>query len=219
MALRRSGVRISYAPPKNLAVMAGFFAITIVMQLKWILIAGTVVATFCLYANQTDRGHFILPNKMSGYPKMIYKPDSFPLKVRLDNGNTLLINGGKAEIYNPITTQVHKIIPPRYWGHSTITKLKNGKILLTGGSEHPFSLRWFTLFSNCEFPSAAEIFDPKSNTFRKTGSLNIARENHTATLLNDGTVLITGGQDCTSCDSGDNLCNGTPPAELYIPAQ
>jgi hypothetical protein len=88
---------------------------------------------------------------------------------------------------------------------------------LTGGLEHPFSLRWFTLFSDCEFPSAAEIFDPRTNSFRKIGSLRTARDQHNATLLDNGYVLITGGRDCMSCDSNDNLCTETNDAELYIP--
>lgn len=49
-----------------------------------------------------------------------------------------------------------------------------------------------------------------SHGFTMTGTMNSARLSHTATLLNDGTVLIVGGQDIT----------GTPVAnsELYTPA-
>ncbi|MGC1596073.1 MAG: kelch repeat-containing protein [Candidatus Acidiferrales bacterium] len=49
-----------------------------------------------------------------------------------------------------------------------------------------------------------------SHGFAMTGSMNSERISHTATLLNDGTVLIVGGQDTT----------GTPVAnaELYAPA-
>jgi len=49
-----------------------------------------------------------------------------------------------------------------------------------------------------------------SHGFTMTGSMNSARISHTATLLNDGTVLIVGGQDTT----------GTPVAnsELYAPS-
>lgn len=47
------------------------------------------------------------------------------------------------------------------------------------------------------------------NTFTKTGSPAIGRTYHTATLLNDGTVLIAGGSD---------LSASLPSAELYDPA-
>lgn len=48
-----------------------------------------------------------------------------------------------------------------------------------------------------------------ANTWTPTGSLNTARVYHTATLLADGKVLVTGGQD----SSGAALSS----AELYDP--
>jgi hypothetical protein len=49
----------------------------------------------------------------------------------------------------------------------------------------------------------------QQGTFVPTGSLNNAREAHTATLLNNGTVLVAGGSDTTST---------LVSAELYDPA-
>jgi hypothetical protein len=40
----------------------------------------------------------------------------------------------------------------------------------------------------------AELYEPATDTFSTTGSLNTARVFHTATLLNSGLVLIAGGQ-------------------------
>src|ERR1039458_8144207 len=43
-------------------------------------------------------------------------------------------------------------------------------------------------------PSAtAELYNPATGTFTTTGSLNAARQGDTATLLNNGMVLIAGG--------------------------
>ena len=53
----------------------------------------------------------------------------------------------------------------------------NGKVLIVGGHN----------------VQSAELYDPATGTSTPTGGMNVARREHTATLLNDGTVLITGG--------------------------
>jgi hypothetical protein len=56
--------------------------------------------------------------------------------------------------------------------------------------------------------TTAELYDPASSTFAKTGSMNHPRTGPTATLLNTGKVLIVGG----------NTTSGDQTAELYDPA-
>jgi N-acetylneuraminic acid mutarotase len=73
---------------------------------------------------------------------------------------------------------------------ASATLLHNGKVLVTGGADAPgTSLVWFT---------SAELYDPLSNTWTDTGSMSVARFNHTATLLLDGRVLVAGGQPNTA---------------------
>ena len=54
--------------------------------------------------------------------------------------------------------------------------------------------------------ASAELYDPSSGTWSPTGGMLKARSGHTATLLADGTVLVTGG-------GGSALVT----AELYDP--
>ena len=63
--------------------------------------------------------------------------------------------------------------------------LHDGRVLICGGT------------SNANVGGvldSAEIYDPVAGTFTPTGSMNAARQGHTATVLPHGEVLITGGQ-------------------------
>ena len=58
--------------------------------------------------------------------------------------------------------------------------------------------------------ASAELYDPATGTFTDNGSMNSARFFHTATLLNNGLVLMAGGEA-----AADSLLAS---AELYGPA-
>jgi hypothetical protein len=67
--------------------------------------------------------------------------------------------------------------------------LNNGKILITGGE---YFVKTQALLSL----ATAEIFDLASGGFTPTtGNMETPRSGHAATLLNDGSVLVTGGID------------------------
>lgn len=63
----------------------------------------------------------------------------------------------------------------------TATLLRNGKVLVAGGS------------SGGNVTASAELYDPETGTFEATSSMSTARGGLTATLLLDGRVLIVGG--------------------------
>ena len=87
-----------------------------------------------------------------------------------------------AQIADPHWTQTGDLNTPRY-AH-TATLLPNGKVLVAGGVGP----------NSCSTPTSdAELYDPASGTWSTTGSLNTARFNHTATLLQSGEVLVAGG--------------------------
>lgn len=122
--------------------------------------------------------------------------------VKLDNGSVLITGGWKglngfwtgrdaqatAEVYVPATRNflnIGSMKVPRA-GHS-MTKLKDGRVLIVGGYKLDAQGRGLGLTS-------AEIFDPSSSSFKKLPArLRNGRGHHTATLLRDGRVLIAGG--------------------------
>jgi hypothetical protein len=54
--------------------------------------------------------------------------------------------------------------------------------------------------------ASAELYDPTAGTFAATGSMTTTRSDYTATLLQNGKVLIAGG---------DGLAVSLASAELY----
>jgi hypothetical protein len=111
----------------------------------------------------------------------------------LDNGMVLFAGGtntnatlGSAELYNPATgtfTLTGSLNVQRCYHSATL--LNNGMVLIAGG-EAPGGSSFAPLAS-------AELYDPANGTFTATGNLNAARVDPTATLLTNGTVLLTGG--------------------------
>ena len=103
-------------------------------------------------------------------------------------------------------TATGSMLTPRE-GH-TATLLPDGKVLVTGGFTRTIGNP-----NGMPLPSA-EIYDPGSRSWSATGSMSAARENHTATLMPDGKVLVVGGFTVTS----DNPYGSTlASAELYDP--
>jgi len=167
-----------------------------------------------------------------GYFSEIYDPNSRTWAVNgsmvdyglyghtatlLANGNVLVAGGhgptpqinyypyptsSSARIFNPVTgdwTPTGSMGTARQW--HTATLLPNGKVLAAGGHQQtPATIGL----------ASAEIFDPGTGTWTPTGSLGMAREHHTATILPNGKVLVAGG---TSFGAG--LFTST---ELYDPA-
>jgi hypothetical protein len=113
----------------------------------------------------------------------------------LPNGKVLVAGGANAtplantEIYDPSTGQFAtgpNMVTPRT-NHSA-TLFGNGGVLIVGGV--PQVAPVYVQYSPT---STAEIYDPNSDSFSPTGSMSDGRFWHSATLLNDGRVLVVGG--------------------------
>jgi hypothetical protein len=120
-----------------------------------------------------------------------------------------------SEIYNPMTlvSGIQGSFNPTAATMNTArrshtaTLLPNGNVLIVGGST---ILNMYSSGAQYIDEASAEIYDPATGHFSyTTGNLNTGRSSHTATLLSNGKVLITGGvNNATTLNS----------AELYDPA-
>lgn len=106
-----------------------------------------------------------------------------------------------AELYDPRSgkfSPTASMAVPR--SGNTATLLPNGRVLVAGGWDGQGILPDL---------SSAEQYDPATGTFTPSGAMATVRAFHTATLLKNGRVLITGGMG----DSYDSLAS----AELFDP--
>ena len=85
----------------------------------------------------------------------------------------------------------------------TATLLANGKLLVVGGASGTYP---YTVLSS------AELYDPASGAWTNTSAMKTPRYGHTATLLSNGKVLVSGG------DTDGSSIVTTATAELYDPA-
>ena len=136
----------------------------------------------------------------------------------LNNGQILVAGGvscptaascsylNSAELYDPVAGTF------AYTGSLAMARaapavlLGNGKVLVAGGYACDGS-------GNCASLSAAELYDSNQGSFSSAGNMTTPRSDHTVTLLPNGTVLIAGGQNCTSA----SVCTALNSAEIYDP--
>ena len=106
-------------------------------------------------------------------------------KVLIVGGTNVDVPSGTAELYDPATgtfTAISSTITPRHF--HTANLLPNGLVLISGGVNSAGSAN--TL-------ADAQLYDPATNTFTPTGSMATARFYQTATLMDNGKVLVAGG--------------------------
>ena len=127
----------------------------------------------------------------------------------LADGRVLIVGGvssgnaflALAEVYDPATnifTNTGSPLNVRA-GH-TATRLRNGKVLVTGGQLPAGAL------------ASAAVYDPATGVFTATGNMTIGRQGHVAALLPNGKVLVVGGSSV-----GANNTGPFASAEIYDP--
>lgn len=134
-----------------------------------------------------ETGKFTLTGNMN------YKR-KFPNAILLKDGN-ILISGGadnteyidNSEIFNPTRNTFTIVDGYKTTGRAaTSTLLEDGNVLFIGGARgHDISLKRL---------NSTDIYNPKTNKFISGPKTKAPHSSHTATLMNDGRVLVTGGK-------------------------
>jgi N-acetylneuraminic acid mutarotase len=185
-------------------------------QTVYKFVLGSILATqifgcgFIKKQGSTSSSQRIQLNNVVDPSALIFFDERFAHSLtKLDNG-TFLISGGENEsdilsevlIYDPKSNSISVASPlseSRSYHQSTL--LLDGKVLITGGYQKNFDSR---------IPiSSAEVFEPSSSSWSSVAPMNVARVNHSSTLLNDGRVLVVGGNN----ENGDLLSS----SEIYDP--
>jgi hypothetical protein len=151
-------------------------------------------------------------------------PRSSHTATLLNNGMVLIAGGydangnilAGAELYNPANgtfTPTGGLNTAR--AYHTATLLSSGAVLIAGGVSYN---------GQNFYPTVAELYNPATGTFTLTGNLNTVRASHTATLLNNGTVLIAGGANSNGVLAASELYNPatatfTPSGNLNAPRE
>ena len=142
----------------------------------------------------------------------------------LGRTTTLLVNGKvlraggtddydfyhKEEQYDPATgmfTATGDMITSRSDPDAVL--LPDGTVLVTGGTGLDIGPSFFL--------ASAELYDSSTGTFTATGNMTARRVRHTATVLNDGRVLITGGISPVGTGASFNVDWIQSSAEIYTP--
>jgi hypothetical protein len=177
-----------------------------------LFIAGTISA--CAGAGVTEAPPVFVTSAQGNRVEALAMttPRANAAAIRLRDGRVLICGGtatgevggvlSSAELFDPAAqtfTPTGSMTVAR--AGQTITMLRDGRVLLTGGVQ------------NAGFRSelsSAEIYDPAAGTFNATGSMTVPREGHTATMLRDGRVLVAGGSD--------NGIHTLDSAEIYDPS-
>ncbi len=171
-----------------------------------VLVAGGATKMTELYNPVANTWSYTVPTSVG--PGAVYT-HPFGAAVRLATGKVLL-TGGYNSPSGDVTAETYDVVSRWYGGvpsmprahvFHTATLTASGKAAVIGG--------WVSSGSGA--PSAAvDLYNPATNSWSTGNPMSLGRGFHTATLLQNGKILVAGGQA--------NDSTGTASAQLYDPA-
>jgi len=136
--------------------------------------------------NPVDQQWYLVADSMSGARRNHTATTLLDGRILVVGGENATDKLNTAEIFDPATnlwSDAPSMTIKRV-GH-TATRLNDGRVLVVGGC-----------FSNLACTDTIEIYNPQTNSWTYLYDLALtSRKNHAASLLPDGTVLITGGMN------------------------
>ncbi len=108
-------------------------------------------------------------------------------KVLVTGGDNTGLNPKLTQLYDPLagTWSFSGFMSSSRYAH-TATLLPNGKVLVAGGRDSP-------VLGQGTILSSVDLYDPGPGTWSPTGSMTAVRQEHNASLLANGKVLVTAG--------------------------
>jgi hypothetical protein len=131
----------------------------------------------------------------------------------------VLVTGGapdlrSSELYDPDSqtwSATGRTLEPRL--SPTATLLHDGRVLLTGGLSDRTPPPKGDRITLAPVLASVEVYDPNTQTWARAAPMSSARAGHTATVMPDGRVLVTGG-----LAPGAALYQRRSSTEIYDPS-
>lgn len=123
-------------------------------------------------------------------------PEGKVVAVGVVTGSDARATPGPTEVYSATSrkwTASAPLAQPR--AQESVTALSDGRVLVAGGTAVLPAAEAYqnSLTGNVEYRPRAEVFDPVAGEWSPAGDMVQPRIQHTATLLSDGRVLVSGG--------------------------
>lgn len=153
-------------------------------------INGIITSSCEIYSPDTDSWRIVDSMNIERYNHEL---------VLLDDARVLAIGGYNelsCELFDPMNetwTLTDSLILPRS-NKPILAKLPSGNILITGGEKRINSLKR-DIYNSCE------IYNVLNEKWVEAAPMNFARDSHSITKMQNGTLLVTGGKNSVALNS------------------